>query len=93
MPAKQYAFTIGTSRTALDGTEVRGWLLYNNSANTIYLGDDTVTTANGFPVLAGAYFSPAEIAHERIIGQDDNRLYAIAASAGNDVRVLVPAGA
>ena len=91
MAARHYQFDVGTSAVALDGTEFQGWILRNNSAVTIFLGDSTVLTSDGFPIDAGSIFSPGEIAHsqlsEKIAGI---RLYAIAGSASNDVRVLVP---
>jgi len=34
------------------------WVIYNNDASeSIYLGDDTVTSSTGIPVKAGEYFT------------------------------------
>lgn len=92
--ARQYAVTVGTSAVALPGTQYKGWILRNNSASIIYLGDADVTTSTGFPIDPGAIFSPAQIAHESlstVVGQvSEIRLYAIAGGAGNDVRVFLP---
>ena len=76
---------------ALDGTEFQGWILRNHSAVTIYLGDSNVTVAAGFPVDAGVTFSPSEIAHGQLSDKVVSlRLFAVAGSTANDVRVLVP---
>ncbi len=91
MAARQYQFDVGTSVVELTGTEFPGWILLNNSSVIIYLGDSSVATSDGFPIAAGAYFSPGEIAHTTLSGKVSGiRLYAIAGSTSNDVRVLVP---
>ena len=91
MAARHYQIDVGTSAIELTGTEFQGWLLRNLSAVTIYLGSSAVLTTTGFPIDAGVTFSPGEIAHgqlsEKVRGI---RLYAIAGTASNDVRVLVP---
>jgi hypothetical protein len=88
--ARQYAITVGTSAVVLDGTNYRGWILINNSSNTIYLGDSDVTTGTGFPIEAGAVFSPPATVHDTLVKPSQvSRLYGIAAVASNDVRVLV----
>ena len=91
MAARQYAISVGTSAVALEGTQFRGWLLRNLSTVTIYVGDLDVLTSTGFPVDAGVTFSPAEIAHGQLDEKtSDLRLWAIAGTASNDVRVLIP---
>ncbi len=91
MAARQYQINVGTSAIILGGTQYRGWILLNNSSAIIYLGDADVLTTTGFPVAVGAYFSPGEIVHTQLSEQiPEVRLYAIAGSASNDVRVLVP---
>ncbi len=91
MAARQYQFDVGTSAVELDGTEFQGWILRNNSAVIIYLGDADVLTTTGFPIDAGQFFSPGEIAHGQVSPKiADIKLYAIAGSASNDVRILVP---
>ena len=91
MAARHYQFDVGTSAVALDGTEFQGWILRNLSAVTIYLGDSAVLTTDGFPIDAGVTFSPGEIAHGQLSEKVKGiRLYAIAGTSSNDVRVLVP---
>ncbi len=91
MAARNYQFDVGTSAVELTGTEFQGWMLRNNSTVVIYLGDSTVTTSDGFPIDAGQFFSPGQIAHSQLSEKVKGiRLYAIAGSASNDVRVLVP---
>ncbi len=91
MAARHYQFDVGTSAVELDGTEFQGWILRNHSSVIIFLGDSTVATSDGFPIDPGAYFSPGEIAHGQLSEKVKGiRLYAIAGSASNDVRVLVP---
>ncbi len=91
MAARHYQIDVGTSAIELTGTEFQGWILRNLSSVTIYLGDSTVLTTTGFPVDAGAYFSPSEIAHGQLSDKVVSlRLFAVAGSTANDVRVLVP---
>ncbi len=91
MAARQYQIDVGTSAVVLGGTQYRGWILLNNSLNIVYLGDADVLTTTGFPIAVGAYFSPGEIVHQQLSEQLPGvRLFGIAGSAGNDVRVLVP---
>ncbi|MBU2061865.1 MAG: hypothetical protein KKH44_08480 [Bacteroidetes bacterium] len=59
----------------------RSIIIYNNSANTIFIGGSDVTIANGLPVIAST-FSPS------IDAGYNMKIYAVSASAGNDVRVL-----
>ena len=75
----------------LDGTEFQGWILRNNSAVVIFLGDADVLTTTRLPIDVGAYFSPGEIAHGQVSPNiKDFKLGSIAGSASNDVRILVP---
>lgn len=49
--------SVGSTATIIlaANLERRGSLLFNNSAQTVYLGmDASVTTANGFPLLSNA---------------------------------------
>lgn len=60
-----------TSRTA--------WSICNNGAVTVFIGDDnTVTAANGFPILAGEKFS----------GSGEHAIYGITGSGSVDVRYV-----
>lgn len=80
-----------TSAVAVEGTQYPGWIIYNVSDVTIYLGDSDVTAATGFPVEANSVFSPSEISHRQLNGYAAARLWGIAASGtGKSVRVLVP---
>lgn len=59
----------------------RSLLIYNNSANTIFIGGSDVTTGNGLPIAANS-FSP-------ILDLGKNTIaYGIATSGNNDVRVM-----
>ena len=74
--SKTHTATSVTTARKLIGSE---WfrtsvLVYNNGLKTIYLGDDTVTTANGMPLLAGGYL-PINVGSRLPI-------YAISAEAG-----------
>lgn len=54
-----------------------GFILVNNSAVTVYLGGDAVTTANGLPLVSGASYS----------NQDwKGAIYGIVAVGSADVR-------
>ncbi len=75
--------TVASTPTALPSTPLanrRTLILYNNSANTIYLGGADVNTTNGLPVVATS-FSPAIDAGANMI------IYAIADS-DSETRVL-----
>lgn len=82
---KTTAATIGTIATSLPGYgqlfNRRSVIIYNNSSNTIFIGGSDVTTSNGLPVAAGT-FSPSIDAGYNLI------IYGVAASGGNDARVL-----
>ena len=56
MAARQYAATVGTSATVLEGTQHFGWILVNNGAAVVFIGDFAVTTATGFPIAVGSFF-------------------------------------
>lgn len=77
--------TVGTSPVTIPNygqlLNRRAVQIYNNSSNTIYIGGSDVTTATGFPVPAGAYAPTLDAGY-------DLPIYAIAGSAGNDVRVI-----
>jgi len=77
--------TVTTSLTPLPTYGVlnnrRAIIIYNNSANIIYIGGSDVTTANGMPVPANSY-SPILDAGIHMI------IYGIAAVGSNNVRVM-----
>ncbi len=87
--ARQFATSVGTTATVLPGTQYPGFVLYNNGANTVFLGDSAVTTSTGFPVLTATEFSLDEVSARSWRGRDDERLYGIVAAATEDVRVLL----
>jgi predicted phage tail protein len=73
------ASTVGVAASQLiaQNNDRTGWLVTNNGTATIYIGsDNTVTTANGTPVLAGA----------TIGGDDTDEVWAISGTAGQDAR-------
>ena len=77
--------TIGTSIVKLpDYGQLfnrRAVIIYNNSANTIFIGGSEVTTSNGLPVPKSSY-SPVLDAGNTLV------VYGVASQAGNNVRVL-----
>jgi len=62
------------------GVSTTGFIIYNNSAQTIFLGSDAVTIVNGMPVVAGASYS-----NDLWTGE----MWAIVAAGTSDVRVEV----
>jgi hypothetical protein len=76
------AVTVGTSAVALPSSPLAGrkkLLIQNTSSSDVYVGASDVTTTKGIRIAKGAFM-------ELDIG--DLALYAIAGSAGNDVRIL-----
>lgn len=74
---------VSTSAIALPATALRGRkviVITNTSSTTIYIGDSSVTTANGLPLIENQSFA-ADITDAIV-------LYGIAGSGSNDVRVL-----
>lgn len=80
------AVSVATTATRIDTSSetdmARGSsvAVYNNGAATVYLGDDGVTTANGYPLAAGSHMS--------IDLDPSEALYGIVASGTVEVRVL-----
>lgn len=90
---KQAAVSVGTAPTLLTAGVVganpptlsstkdrKNITLFNNGTTTIFLGDASVTTVSGHPVLAQTGFS-ADYGGQAA-------LYGICAAGTNDVRVL-----
>jgi hypothetical protein len=78
------AVTVGSTPTPLPANPLeyrRALTIHNNGASTIFLGDATVTTSNGFPLLAGE-----KIAFD-IQNNPNVTVYAISTGSVN-VRVL-----
>lgn len=82
---KTTSSTVGTTAGRLPGYgqlfNRRAVQIYNNSANTIYVGGSDVAVANGIPVTSGSFSTIFDAGYNMIV-------YGIAASSGNDVRVL-----
>lgn len=82
---KTTSTTVGQTLTKLPGYgqlfNRRAIQIYNNSANTIYIGGSDVTTANGIPVPASSYSNIIDAGYNMIV-------YGIASTNGNDIRVL-----
>lgn len=85
MADRNAAVSVTTTATRLDtssetdsvsGSDIA---LYNAGAVTVYLGKDDVTTANGMPLAAGAYWSESLDAA--------SGLYGVVASGTCEVRV------
>lgn len=81
---KSRSVTVGTSPTALPDeilSSRRSLVIYNNSAQTLYVGGSDVSTINGMPVPASSY-SPAFDAGEKMV------IYGIVATSTANVRTL-----
>jgi len=89
MPARNTATSVASTATVIEGTQYPGWVLQNLGAASVFLGDLGVTTANGFSVPAGGYYSPGEFGHRKLTNDPADRLYGICVSGTQDVRVLV----
>jgi len=80
------AVSVGTSAIALPPDSFinrRALVIHNISGNnTIYIGDQNVTTANGLPIVAGE-----KIAID-IQGHQNVKVYAISDAGGQDVRLM-----
>jgi hypothetical protein len=79
------AVTVGTTATALPADPLeyrRALVVHNNSSVTVFLGDSTVTTGAGFPLLAGE-----KIAFD-IQNNPNVVVYAVVAAATADVRIM-----
>lgn len=88
--ARQYATSVGTSATKIEGTHLPTWMLKNTHATeTLYIGDSAVLTSTGFPIAAGEVFSPSDMAHRSMRGVDGDQVYGIVGSGTVDVRVLI----
>ncbi len=79
------AVTVGTSEVLLfaadaDGSEVS---VYNNGAETVFIGPSGLTSASGFPVPAGG-------SGVAVLAASD-KLYAVSGTAGQDVRLFTAA--
>lgn len=80
---QQEAITVGATEVELicssNALKERFILfVFNNSAAIIYCGKTGVSTVNGFPILPNDWFA----------FETNEKVYAIAAGAGNNVRIL-----
>ncbi len=87
--ARQFATSVGTTATAIEGTQFPGFLLINNGGETVFIGDSALTTSTGFPIASGDVFSPSEMAHISLTGKASDRLFGRVAASTEDVRVLI----
>ena len=82
---KTTSATVGTGLTTLPTygqlPARRTLIIYNNSANTIYLGGSDVTINNGLPLPTSSYSPPIDAGYNMIV-------YGIAATSGNNVRIM-----
>ena len=77
--------TVGATAVALPTNPLefrRALAIHNLSASTIYIGDATVTTSDGFPILASEKIALDVQNNPNVV------VYAIAGTAGNDIRIL-----
>lgn len=86
---RQYQTTVGTTATAIEGTQFQDYLLKNNGAATIFLGGSDVTTGTGFPLASGETFSPSARAHDTLKGFGEQRLFGVVVAGTEDARVLL----
>lgn len=86
---RKYQVDVGTTPTAIDGTQYPWWVLMNNGGTTVYLGGSNVDTATGFPVAAGEVYRPEPRSYESLRGKQEDRLWGVVASGTEDVRVLL----
>ena len=79
----QQAVSIGASATKIPTTPLsrrKSLWIFNNSSNVIYMGDSTVTTANGFPLY------PHGVMNIQV--EDGIDIYGISTVAAQEVRIL-----
>lgn len=89
MSARQYATTVGTTATVIEGTQFPGFRLKNNGAAEVFIGDSAVTTSNGYPLAVDEVFTPSELGNRSLRGTKIDRLYGVVASSTEDVRVII----
>ena len=68
----------GTAIVAAAAT-TRSFIIYNNGANTVYLGPNGVTAATGLPLTSGSSFDESNI---------NIALYGITSAGSSDIRVM-----
>lgn len=79
------AITVGVTAIALPANPLefrRALVIHNASSNTIYIGDSSVTTSNGLPLIANEKIAIDIQSHAGMT------IYGIAGTGGNDVRIL-----
>jgi hypothetical protein len=89
MRARQYVISVGTSATAIEGSQYPGFRIFHNGTNDVFLGDANVTTADGFPLSADTEFSISELATKSLRGIQSDRLYGIVDAGTEEVRVII----
>lgn len=82
------AVAVSTSAVVLPLTQYPGTKIQNRGSASIFLGgDNTVTTSNGFELVAGGVIQASELEARTLTGKDEDRLWAIAGSS-QDVRLF-----
>lgn len=83
----QANYTVGTSAMRISQGRTRNGTITITNLGTgrIFLGDSTVTTANGSPLEAGERIMLTRELADSLVCKD---MYAVSASGTNDVRVL-----
>ncbi len=87
--ARQFVTSVGTTATAIEGTEYPGFRIFHNGTNEVFLGDVNVSTANGYPLATGEFFIPSELANNSLRGVVGDRLYGRVATGTEDLRVII----
>lgn len=92
MAYKHRTTSVGTSATALVGTEFPNFIIQNKSGATVFVGGADVTTSGataGFQLIDGSTFEPGDEASKTLTGKTSDQLYGIVSSSTASVTVLV----
>ena len=92
MAYKHRTTSVGTSATALVGTEFPNFIIQNKSGATVFIGGSDVTTSGataGYQLADGSTFEPGDEASKSLTGSTNDRLYGTVASSTASVTVLV----
>lgn len=79
----QQAISIGASATKIPTTALarrKSLWIFNNATNVVYIGDSTVSTANGFPLYPHAVMN--------IQVEDGIDIYGISSVAAQEIRII-----
>lgn len=94
MAHRHYTTQIGTTATAIIGTEYPGFILKNTGSGTVYIGDsNVVATANdikqGYPLDSGDVLEFSYDDTKSLTGKTDDRLYGIVSNSHSHITCLV----